>query len=241
MDETKQLMKFQSSFILLLLLDISLCFFHFVQPFYTVSKIKNKFHSVERSKHVSINQQPDQFNDQILRGDSDRVKLAKIEFKMLLLKLQHEKYMQENANKFELVKLEEVKKLEMMTLEASNKIELLKFEQDNLKGHAKLISLTSITNNRIGHNDPLFLQLLNVICFVFVGIFFSNYLKDGLTGEISEFGQYFDKLFLIGQVPLIIFLELAFYSILSGIFIKVVSVTVNKIFNTIKRKFIMRR
>ena len=229
-------MKFQSSFILLLLLDISLCFFHFVQPFYTVSKIKNKFHSVERSKHVSINQQPDQFNDQILRGDSDRVKLAKIEFKMLLLKLQHEKYMQENANKFELVKLEEVKKLEMMTLQELNKIALFKYNEPS-----KLISPISFANNRIGHNDPLFLQLLNVICFVFVGIFFSNYLKDGLTGEISEFGQYFDKLFLIGQVPLIIFLELAFYSILSGIFIKVVSVTVNKIFNTIKRKFIMRR
>ena len=208
-------MKFQWT--ILFLLVILLASFEFVQPYYTVTLSKNKFHSVTISKHVSINQ-PDQF-EKILKGDSDRVKQSKIEFNIFLLKLQHEKDMQENAHKFELVKLEEeVKKLEMMKLQELNKIALFKYDEPS-----KLISPISFANNRIGHNDPLFLQLLNVICFVFVGIFFSNYLKDGLTGEISEFGQFFDKLYIRSKIPLNIFLEFALYSIFSGMFIKIVS------------------
>ena len=204
--------------------------FEFVQPYYTVTLSKNKFHGVTVSKHVSINQQP----EQILRGDSDRVKQSKIEFNMFLLKLQHEKDMQESAHKFELVKLEEVKKLEMMKLQELNKIALFKYNEPS-----KLISPISFANNRIGHNDHLFLQLLSVICFVFVGIFFSNYLKDGLTGEISEFGQFFDKLYIRNKIPLMIFLEFALYSILSGIFIKIVSIIVNKLFDVVKGRFMM--
>ena len=223
-------MKSHQSTILLLLFIILLTFFQFVQPYYKLCTFKYKPRNIN-TYSSNNNDLPYPYNNilHIHSRDNSEVVLAKINLRSVLISnyLYNKLYNNITSSSIEqhlnVYKKDQSKHFELYKMTYENQFERYKFNR-----YAKLKS------------PNIAFELFNAACIVFVGVFFSNYLKDGLTGEISEFGQFFDKLFLIGKVPLIIFLEFAFYSMIFGMFIKFVSVTVNKIFNIIKRKFIMR-
>ena len=123
--------------------------------------------------------------DTIYQSDSEKIKLEKIKYKMMILKFEHEKQLEllkiSEMNKFEERKLNEMKFFEAYKLN-----EMKFFEEHKLSEIGK-------ESNRRDFIDAVF-KLLSLALAGFLGVYFSNYLQVGLTGKATEFTQFFDAL-----------------------------------------------